>query len=539
MGIGPGMRAQTFYSQAGEQQLLIISDGELNGGQCDTIRLPQPSEAIAWASLLPQRNGSGQTDRLILQGSFAPDAVAISEIIGNPPAPMPARQTGAAPDPLPNYDAVVFGIDERATWLNGKQLQCSAGDHVAGVQLRSRSNLPRNEQLHLLGSGDGEFRVMIADSARIQSESSLPLGSLVLSGGAPATLSRFNMPPNSSPWLAITMLCPPSAATITIDDIDFHPIMESAEPIRSAWVWQPSVWQQNPEFFWRLQSLENIQEFFITAPVNVSGEVSGATRLRQFVREANARNIRVWAVIGDSNDVLEENRGLLRTRVSAYRRFNSRSTNDEKLAGVQLDIEPYLLPGHNLAASVWRERYLQTIRAATDTAGEALLVDIVMPVWWGTHADWGPNFLNQLEAPNLSITVMNYRTDAQRLHAGAIPFLKWGSEQQRPVRMALETGTLGDETQRIYHANENRGRLWSMRISSTPILVLFNTPQQDLPGTAYSLTSEREFSASNLTFGGDQQQLNALADQLSERWQQWPTFVGIALHGLDEIYAEQ
>jgi len=534
--INSGMRARAFYSASGEQQLLLTSEDELSSSECASIEIPQDFDMIEWAAPVPERDSDYAAGRLTLQGSFAPNAVAISEIIANSATPAP--QTTEVSEPQYEFEALTFGIEERASWVNGERLECRSGESVAGVQLRSRVSLPRNEQLHLLGSGTGEFQLLVADAARIQNESSLSLGSFSLNSEISNTLSHFDIPPNSAPWIALTILCPASSATVRIDHIESHPPRMTTESNRSAWVWQPSVWQQNPKFFWRLRTLEDIQEFFITIPVNVGGEVSNAALLREFLREAAAQNIRVWAVIGDRNDVLEENRRLLRTRVSAYRRFNDRSSREEKLAGVQLDIEPYLLPSHDLASSIWRERYLQTIQAAIDTAGESLPVDLVMPVWWGNHSDWGSNLLNRLNYPSLSITVMNYRTDLQRLHIGAIPFLDWGSEHQRPVRMALETGTLEDETQRIYNIHDDTGRLWRLQIGSTPILVLFKTPQENLIGSAYRFASEGIFSAGNLTFGGDQQRLNAIANHLNELWQQWPTFVGIALHGLDEIYAE-
>lgn len=539
MPVDAGMRSQIFYSQSGEQQQLVLSDSELDGMLCASIQVPQTLEAIAWASLLPGRSDLAP-DRVTLQGSFAPGDTSVSEIIANTAAPVIAVATAPpqVPNPLPEYDALVFGIEERASWLDGERLQCREGQNVAGVQLKHRAELPRNEQLYLLSSGAGEFQLMIADADRMEREAALELGALTAASDSPGVLARFDLPPNNAPWVALTILCPMTAATLHVDSIDFHPAMDEQVPERSAWVWQPAVWQQDPAFFWRLQALEGIQEFFITVPVNASGEVSNASQLRQFIREASAREVRIWAVIGDRNDVLEENRGLLRTRVSAYRRFNDRAPEEERLAGAQLDIEPYLLPGHNLATSLWRDRYLQTISAATDVAYN-LAIDLVMPVWWGNHPAWGREFLSQLDAPNLSITVMNYRTDARRLHAGAIPFLNWGSEKQRRVRMALETGSLDDETQRVYRANDSEGQLWQLQIDSTPILVLFNTAQNGLDGMAYGMSDEREFSASNLTFGGDQQSLNAIADQLNQTWQHWPGYAGIALHGLDEIYAER
>lgn len=535
--LAPGIRSEFFYSQTGDLHILALSEDEIENAACLSIQLPQSLESISWASIVTPDAARNLGNRIILQGSFLPNSVSISEIIGSQPA-VPKPQQPAS-QPQPSYDAVVFGIEERAVWSNDERLSCSAGSNVAGVQLRSSAGFPDNEQLQLLWSGSGRFQVLLADEEGIRNESSQTLGELNSEDSEASNLSRMSLPPNPDPWVALTMLCPASGGELELLSIDFLPALEESDVTRSAWVWQPSLWRENPEFFWRLSQLENIEEFYITVPTNIIGEVNDAQQLREFIREASSRGIHVWAVIGDRNDVLEENHDLLRTRISAYNRYNSRSSAEERLIGVQLDIEPYLLPGHNLAIDIWRERYLETIAAAVQIAGDSLSIDLVMPVWWGEHPDWGPSFLDRLDEPNLSITVMNYRTDIQQLLRGAIPFLNWGNEKQRAVRMALETGTLSDETQRIYMNETARGELWSLKLGESPLLVLFNSSQEGLDGAAYRLDSVREFSANNLSFSGDQQLLNATATQLSEKWQQWPSFVGIALHGLDEVYREQ
>lgn len=196
------------------------------------------------------------------------------------------------------------------------------------------------------------------------------------------------------------------------------------------------------------------------------------------------------------------------------------------------------MPGQNLAGGLWRERYLSTIVAARDFAGDTLPVDLVIPVWWGTHPEWGDLLLDRLIDLDISLTIMNYRTDYDRLLAGAVPYLNWGNQHQVPVRIALETGTLRNETRRVYTSVVDAGELWSIRIGSSSVLVLFNAIQQGLSGKAYSLQQELEFSASNLTFAGDQPGLKEMSNRLMEELGDWSSFAGMALHGLEEVYAK-
>lgn len=539
-----GMSSNEFYSASGEPRLLIVSDSTLDSSQCESTSLPQAATSILWSALLPAQLDLSFQNQVILQGSFDLVSTAISEIIvpeQNPSqSATPTVSTGPGDNPASEFDSVLFGIEERARWSGGTQLECLAGDQVAGLQLKATGQWPESGRLQIEASGIGEFRIAMADEQHIENEETVTAGTLRLNGETGATTHYFPLPENSTPWQAITFLCPQTAAILHIDSIELQEATELAsDSSRTAWLWNPTTWLHKPNFFWTIQSLERIDEFYVTVPVNAAGEVANAAELAGFIREANERDIKIWAVIGDRHDLLPESLAPLQTRISAYRRYNTRVAENEQLAGVQLDIEPYLLPGHTLAADLWRERYVQTIALAKQSAGESLHVDLVMPVWWGDHVNWGPKLLDQLTLPGISLTIMNYRTDYEQLLSGMIPFLEWGLRNKRKVRVALETGSLADETQRAYGLDDEEGELWSLRIGSTPILVLFDQAQQDLVGRAYSQRFERIFSADNLTFNGDQQRLNEISNRLSAEFSAWTSFSGIALHGLDEVYADQ
>jgi hypothetical protein len=532
--------SKLFYSPKGARQLLVVTDASLDPSRCDSISIPQPAASILWSGLLPRHQDLDAQHQLILQGTFLPDAVSVSEIIDQSPPPV-AATPGRLDHGFQVFDTRTFGIEERAKWIDRSNLRCDRGIEAAGVQLRTNFPWPQNGQLQITASGAGEFAIAIADEEHIQDEASVPIGLIVVAEGATRT-ERYVLPDNSAPWTALTLNCPQAAASLKVDSIALRPrplTGPDAVTPRSAWVWNPNSWLLNPGFFWTLHRLEAIDAFYVTVPVNEAGEVVDAQSLRAFIRDASARGISIWAVIGDRHDVLPESLPPLQARISAYRRYNDRVEAVEQLAGIQLDIEPYLLPGYHLATDHWRERYLQTIAVAHQTIGDTLAMDLVMPVWWGTHPDWGSKLLDELDLPRISLTIMNYRTDYEQLVQGMTPFLNWGILQQQPVRVALETGSLADETQRLYSANPEAGELWVMQTGAVPVLVLFAESQQGLPGHAFSLREERVFSAGVLTFAGDQPRLHNVARRLAEELRSWSSFQGIALHGLDEIYADR
>jgi hypothetical protein len=311
----------------------------------------------------------------------------------------------------------------------------------------------------------------------------------------------------------------------------------SSNPDRTAWLWSPSLWQDTPELVWQLQTQQHLRAIYVTVPVNADSEVENPEALAAFISAASARNLKVWAVIGDPRDVLAASRGALQSRLEAYQLYNQAAVSEARLTGVQLDIEPYLLPGFALAQQHWRDSYLAVVAFAHELLGKQLALDLVIPQWWGTHADWSEQFLNALPLPGVSLTVMNYRTDAARLRQAAEPFLKFGQRTGMPVRMALETSRLADDARRYYAGNAKAGELWLLDVRGTAVLVLLSAKVAGLPGQPFSFTEETVVSASATTFAGDLLHMSDVADEVESQWASWPTFAGIALHGLEETLA--
>ncbi len=306
---------------------------------------------------------------------------------------------------------------------------------------------------------------------------------------------------------------------------------------RAAWLWSPELWIEQPGQVWDIAAQEQLQRLYISVPVTEQ-QVSHPERLSDFIANSLQRGLAIWAVVGDPRDVLADNHPALEARTQAYQAFNQ-AHPETPLAGLQLDIEPYLLPGFSLAPDYWRQQYLTTIGLVHEQLGQAMPLDIVLPVWWGTHPDWGDLLLEGLVLPELSLTIMNYRTSAQSLLAGAEPFLEWGQTHGIKIVMALELGSLGnDEIRRTYGVTVGAGELWWLPIGEHHLLVLFDRPTAGLPGRSYLQRDEQPFNMANITFAGRRHELDALLPDLLAQWSAWSSFDGIAIHGLEESYLD-
>jgi hypothetical protein len=204
-----------------------------------------------------------------------------------------------------------------------------------------------------------------------------------------------------------------------------------------------------------------------------------------------------------------------------------------RLAGLQFDVEPYLLPEYGAARIDWDARYLAMARTLREAAGN-LRLELVLPFWW----DGKTALLDGLAPLVDGLAVMDYRTDPAQLGSFAIPFLDWGARHGRQVRIALEAGPIAAETQRRYvraDAGEAAGLL-HLRLGGQQVLAVLREPvvaTGDRSGAPFRLQSTREIDGSATTFHHDKAALLRLLPALESDFSAWDgAFGGIALHEL-------
>lgn len=539
--------ARTYNGVDGGPLYLVVGDTLPDSAQCERLSLPVAVGELLWSGVIAPETGlSGQDSGYLLQGLLnSRTQVSVSEVsaLGGGER-NETRRLSYGVNLLASSSSLVFGREERASWTPDSGLTCRAGSSPAGVQFFDSGSWPdaADAQLFVEAQGSGQFPVAVSDETRIEAEAPLLIGQLSLGTASDSLPHRLELPPSESPWQALTILCPDSEAHLSLAQISVMPGTSGLEPAgdagestRSAWLWSPQLWQNDTDQLWEITTEQDLSEVYLTIPVGEDGRLP-VERLDTFLLAAQERGITVWPVIGDRRDVMNANWAALQNRITSYARFNASTETTGKLEGVQLDIEPYLISGFELSPAYWREQYIETIEFARASVGPSVDIDLVVPVWWGSHPDFGEAFLDRLAPYQVSLTIMNYRTDVQQLILGAEPFVAWGQRHDRQVSIGLEAGSIGDEQQHLYRPNEAAGHLWQFQIGEHTVLAMFSEELSALPGTAFERYQEREFSGSNISFRGDLQRINAVAGFLNANFADRASFRGISLHGLDEVY---
>lgn len=150
---------------------------------------------------------------------------------------------------------------------------------------------------------------------------------------------------------------------------------------------------------------------------------------------AKARHIDVFALDGYPEAIQEP--GVLAAKVKRLLAL----VHWDAIAGVQVDIEPYLVPGFFADASGPR-RYLETIDHLKEAIAGRTRLSVVMPFWFTSPTVQGRPIAYSVIDRVDEVAIMSYRTEIDEIQAIADDTLRYGTLAQVPVWLAVETTPL-------------------------------------------------------------------------------------------------
>ncbi len=192
--------------------------------------------------------------------------------------------------------------------------------------------------------------------------------------------------------------------------------------------------------FFAFAADHRIRELYLGASGRLPGE---AGALGAFIQAAQARGIGVSLVLGRAGWARPDRRPEALAQVRAVRDFARalREAGRAAPAGLQLDVEPYVLPEWERAWPGLAETYLDLLVAVrTELAGE-LPLQVDLPVWWdqrtirraGRSLSLSRAAMEQAD----QAVLMDYRNRADGILAGARDGLGIARDLGRPVVIGL------------------------------------------------------------------------------------------------------
>jgi hypothetical protein len=297
----------------------------------------------------------------------------------------------------------------------------------------------------------------------------------------------------------------------------------------SAWAWDPQAWRDNPLALIGAARRIGIGALYVSIPI-AAGEVEHAEALAAFIVAAAAAGIEVCAVEGDPEMITAEGLAAAVLRARGLAKYSAEHPH-AALAGVQYDIEPYLLPSFGAAPAAAWTRWSIALRTLSEALGQPL--DAVIPYWINTSPG-GEDALAAARPALRGMTIMAYRTDLKQIQEAAAPALLFVERAGLPATVALEAGPIAQERRTIFRS-ASAGELHLARLGDVTVALLMNEPQPGGRSHAFRHSHSVLADPARITFAGDTARLLAVAGALSRELTAYPAAQRIALHGLPEL----
>jgi hypothetical protein len=496
-----------------------------------TLRLPVDADDVVWARLLdPVAEAAA--------GYVLSETPEQSGRIARAAEPLPTTPSPAAPEmAVPGDDLArigpfrPFGVEGRVAvtpTAEGLRIACAPGTLPAGALLGPVA-VPRIAGLSIAldAATDAHWAVGLGDPARPDA------GPVALATVGPGAGRQALRPDAPGTVREIVFVCPGGAGDMLIRGAVVTAATGPTAPYaRSAWSWDPARWRDAPEALLAEAARRNLDTLFVAVEV-VDGAVADAARLTAFVTAAGARAIAVWAVEGDPAAVTQAGLPPFVARTRAIARHQRSAPPAGRLAGLQYDIEPYILDPAALDAP-WPVAYGDALRTLLAETGD-LPIDLVVPFWMTSLPDAMAAAIDPSASRIAALTVMAYRSDPAAVARIAAPLLDWGVARSVPVRVALEALPLPDERRTTFRptgAGTGAGRLWRVPIGGRHALILLRGPATPPVGTAFEGVATTVVPGARISFQGDAARLDAILPGLGDALSRWGSFAGFALHGI-------
>ncbi len=227
-------------------------------------------------------------------------------------------------------------------------------------------------------------------------------------------LPRQRMP------LAVALCCVVSVLAVTSPRLRAAP-----SAVRAMWVWGEAD-EQLPSWA-QQQGIDTLLFEIPTARLR-------APSTREVIRSADRRGVRVWALSGHP---------AWATDPRAARRWARAAAKIQGIAGIVLDVEPYLLDAWKTNRRRTIKRYLRALQAAKKGAGDLPLM-VAVPFWFDhdSYRSRAGTLAEQVAERVDALVVMAYRdkvTGADGITALARGEISIASRTNKVALIALQT----------------------------------------------------------------------------------------------------
>lgn len=323
--------------------------------------------------------------------------------------------------------------------------------------------------------------------------------------------------------VALTMAVRVNAARGTVGPIGIvsDPVIERAAPRRGFWMWEYQEAIADPQGVAAACRDAGCDRLLLQIPAASDSDAiwAGYARTLSALQETG---LEVYALDG-APELIDDPERV----VASIQRLR-RALDGRGLAGLQLDIEPYLLKDFAVRADGYRQ-YLATVRRVKDVLGPDTRLSMVMPFWFAAVREAGRPVAFAVMDLVEEVAVMSYRTDLDELQEIADDLLRYGDLIRKPVWLAVETRTLPLE-QHVAWQRVGEHRLATAYVDRPGERLVVGTPPRQPSGEWFRLVHQYAVRSERLSYGGQSRAAVQRAVATADRQIRNRSFAGMLIH---------
>ncbi len=303
------------------------------------------------------------------------------------------------------------------------------------------------QTLRLIGSASGSIELGMADRAWWNKQDHIAWGTVNGTFDIEVSLAGLIDQVDLRDLVALTITVREITAELTITKAWFEaaPIerLERPGPMsRGLWVWDLQKAQQHADQIVKTSRSIGCRRLSIQMP-SADDSTPAWRAYCSLVRRWREEEIEVFALDGWPEAAVNPARLL-----AGIRRLVA-ECGDSLPAGLQVDIEPYLLPEVRLGQDRYRD-YVAALAKIRQALPPYLSFSVVVPFWL-THLslEGRPVALHVFKAAD-EVVVMSYRVDIAERQALLDDWVRYGALLKKPVWGAIETRPLPDERHLVF-----------------------------------------------------------------------------------------
>lgn len=295
----------------------------------------------------------------------------------------------------------------------------------------------------------------------------------------------------------------------------------------SMWNWENSTWYQSPEQFISKIKSKGINEVYLQLFIE-NNKIKNKEQLIQLLAFASQNQIKIIAVEGSPEMVTESGLQNAIGRNQIIKQFCIEYESQPCFAGIQYDIEPYILKGYNQDPNKIWQMWIHAVKKLSESWGDK--IEIVIPFWL-RKIDNGEQIVQNIKPYTSKYIVMAYRTDYLDIYNLSASWLYWGDKNEQRIIIALESGMLDDELEKLYVPNQQNGEIEKVSFTDKDVILL-NKDKITSDNTLYAYSKSSLTKNQSISFLGQEDKLFQMVNLLSNIFTEWGSFDGFALHGL-------